>query len=434
MRPIQIMRKPLGACLSLLLSMPSLLYAGDGAEQMGRSIHPNAESVFRDYFMAPIPNESQSLAFFKALTDGGSAVFPSLRRAVSTFFISEGGNLSSEALASTIIAEEEDPNFAKNPDNAVKRARIRKFKALNLVRTGLSDDQQTMIAGDKRDYDKQVQQARGDRIRRIMNDAEVWGDIKREILAEQEARVLELRLGAGTNNSKTLNDVGVIYHVTRERIRQIQAKATRKLRPHIKRIPDGPNTVSVLGPEAINTRRMNELRRYQRMIRHIPGVIRVELGGGNIFKVVFTSQAKLDAASVGAQLPSHLWGLNPETGKLQERFFAVQAIVDSKPAEEFRMDRFAQVILKHIRGKLIERSPDEKTHKLIDWLENIHEVERMLSTLANREAMFIKCYFGIGTGYPITLSEVARIHRMRRSRGQKILERAIRKLGNMPRA
>jgi DNA-directed RNA polymerase sigma subunit (sigma70/sigma32) len=83
-------------------------------------------------------------------------------------------------------------------------------------------------------------------------------------------------------------------------------------------------------------------------------------------------------------------------------------------------------MLKHIQGRLIERDPDKRTKKLVDWLENMDEVEGMLSNLPKREATFIKLYFGIGTGYPITLSELARIHGMSRSRGQRILERAMR--------
>ena len=39
-----------------------------------------------------------------------------------------------------------------------------------------------------------------------------------------------LRLGVGTNADHTLEDVGQQFRVTRERIRQIEAKALRKLK------------------------------------------------------------------------------------------------------------------------------------------------------------------------------------------------------------
>lgn len=46
----------------------------------------------------------------------------------------------------------------------------------------------------------------------------------------KEEKVTRLRFGIGVNNSFTLEEVGVAYGVTRERIRQIEAKALRKLR------------------------------------------------------------------------------------------------------------------------------------------------------------------------------------------------------------
>ena len=49
-------------------------------------------------------------------------------------------------------------------------------------------------------------------------------------LTPREARVLSLRYGLEDGNSKTLEEVGKEFNVTRERIRQIEAKALRKLR------------------------------------------------------------------------------------------------------------------------------------------------------------------------------------------------------------
>ena len=49
-------------------------------------------------------------------------------------------------------------------------------------------------------------------------------------LSEREARVLELRFGLGDGISHTLEEVGQEFGVTRERIRQIEAVALRKLR------------------------------------------------------------------------------------------------------------------------------------------------------------------------------------------------------------
>jgi len=49
-------------------------------------------------------------------------------------------------------------------------------------------------------------------------------------LSERERKVLELRFGLGDGYPRTLEEVGKQFRVTRERIRQIEAKALRKMR------------------------------------------------------------------------------------------------------------------------------------------------------------------------------------------------------------
>ncbi len=49
-------------------------------------------------------------------------------------------------------------------------------------------------------------------------------------LKERERRVLELRFGLGDGHARTLEEVGKQFRVTRERIRQIEAKALKKMR------------------------------------------------------------------------------------------------------------------------------------------------------------------------------------------------------------
>jgi RNA polymerase primary sigma factor len=49
-------------------------------------------------------------------------------------------------------------------------------------------------------------------------------------LTAREERVLRMRFGIGMNGDHTLEEVGQQFSVTRERIRQIEAKALRKLK------------------------------------------------------------------------------------------------------------------------------------------------------------------------------------------------------------
>jgi RNA polymerase primary sigma factor len=51
-----------------------------------------------------------------------------------------------------------------------------------------------------------------------------------DALSPREAKVLRLRFGIGVRSDHTLEEVGQVFDLTRERIRQIEAQAIRKLR------------------------------------------------------------------------------------------------------------------------------------------------------------------------------------------------------------
>ena len=55
-------------------------------------------------------------------------------------------------------------------------------------------------------------------------------------LTDREARVIELRFGLCGGREWTLEEVGAEFQVTRERIRQIEAKAIRKLKKKSKKL------------------------------------------------------------------------------------------------------------------------------------------------------------------------------------------------------
>ena len=59
------------------------------------------------------------------------------------------------------------------------------------------------------------------------------GDVL-ETLTAREKKVLMLRFGLGDGSPRTLEEVGKVFNVTRERVRQIEAKALRKMRHPIR--------------------------------------------------------------------------------------------------------------------------------------------------------------------------------------------------------
>ena len=63
-------------------------------------------------------------------------------------------------------------------------------------------------------------------------------------LTDREQKVLRLRFGMDDGRARTLEEVGKEFNVTRERIRQIEAKALRKLRNPVrsKKIKDFLNS------------------------------------------------------------------------------------------------------------------------------------------------------------------------------------------------
>ena len=64
----------------------------------------------------------------------------------------------------------------------------------------------------------------------------------------REERILRMRFGIGVNDALTLDEIGTRFEVTRERIRQIEAKAIRKLQ-HVSRSEPFARTVLGLEPE-----------------------------------------------------------------------------------------------------------------------------------------------------------------------------------------
>ena len=76
-------------------------------------------------------------------------------------------------------------------------------------------------------------------------------------LTPREERILRIRFGIGMNTDHTLEEVGQQFSVTRERIRQIEAKALRKLkRPSRSRVFRTSSTIDVPGRSTTDTNTM----------------------------------------------------------------------------------------------------------------------------------------------------------------------------------
>ncbi|MEB3311759.1 MAG: RNA polymerase sigma factor, RpoD/SigA family [Snowella sp.] len=68
-----------------------------------------------------------------------------------------------------------------------------------------------------------------DRMNETMLRQEI-SEVLSDVLTEREKEVISLRYGLTSSQSYTLEEVGVMFNLSRERVRQIQSKAMRKLR------------------------------------------------------------------------------------------------------------------------------------------------------------------------------------------------------------
>ncbi|HLP02428.1 MAG TPA: RNA polymerase sigma factor RpoD/SigA [Opitutaceae bacterium] len=71
-----------------------------------------------------------------------------------------------------------------------------------------------------------------------LREKNIQGDLRDllDSLDEREARIIKLRFGIDGNNEMTLEEVGKLFNVTRERVRQLQNLAISKMRKAMRRI------------------------------------------------------------------------------------------------------------------------------------------------------------------------------------------------------
>ena len=114
-------------------------------------------------------------------------------------------------------------------DGALSADRIREIQRINQepvsLETPIGEEDDSHL-GDFLE-DKEVETPNEYTTKSLLKDElyEVMSD-----LTEREQKVLKLRYGLEDNHPRTLEEVGKEFNVTRERIRQIEAKAIKKLR------------------------------------------------------------------------------------------------------------------------------------------------------------------------------------------------------------
>lgn len=108
-------------------------------------------------------------------------------------------------------------------------------RALNAANRAVSLDAPVRAGEDSSFIELTADSAQGDAADEVM-DSELADVVKREMsrLPQREAAILSLRLGIGGTEAHTLEEIGAIMGITRERTRQLQNRALDTLRARLK--------------------------------------------------------------------------------------------------------------------------------------------------------------------------------------------------------
>jgi RNA polymerase sigma factor (RpoD-like family) len=125
--------------------------------------------------------------------------------------------------------ELEMANALEVPPQQLRQLQQLRRQALSLNhRVGKEEDTELMDLLE--DEDNQSPEAK---MNESMMRQEIW-EVLSDVLTPREKDVISLRYGLTTSEPCTLEEVGNMFNLSRERVRQIQSKAMRKLRrPHI---------------------------------------------------------------------------------------------------------------------------------------------------------------------------------------------------------
>lgn len=112
----------------------------------------------------------------------------------------------------------------------ISKEKIERYQ--KIIQHGVSldkpiDDEESGFIGDFMADEKTTSPARKAGISLLSEKLE---KVLQTYLSKREEKILKLRFGIGDGIQKTLEEVGQIFNITRERVRQIEAKALKKLR------------------------------------------------------------------------------------------------------------------------------------------------------------------------------------------------------------
>ncbi|PIR43852.1 RNA polymerase sigma factor RpoD [candidate division WWE3 bacterium CG10_big_fil_rev_8_21_14_0_10_32_10] len=129
---------------------------------------------------------------------------------------------------------EQDLERAPTPEEIAKKMKIEVEKAREIMKISMEPTSLESSVGE--DHDTKLKEFIQDVTNLSPDDSASYELLKGQVedvlntLSPREKKVLELRFGLADHQPRTLEEVGKVFGVTRERIRQIEAKALRKLR------------------------------------------------------------------------------------------------------------------------------------------------------------------------------------------------------------
>jgi len=134
---------------------------------------------------------------------------------------------TSRQLLKELGREPEPEEIAERMDIPISKVRriLRLMKQTLSLETPIGDDEESSL-GDFIEDEKSPSPAES----AIEKDLSYQTNMAMDTLTPREQKVLKMRFGIGERQDYTLEEVGKVLGVTRERVRQIEAKAIRRLR------------------------------------------------------------------------------------------------------------------------------------------------------------------------------------------------------------